>query len=340
MSELSNDNIVESQELSLPVTREEPVANDSNDLFGGDDQSTSNQQDDFFSNIQQPDQPDQPIIETNEELETVHKSTDVELPQEIPLEQEQIPQQPQQQENVIDDLFGTSNNDDDFFSNHNQDGLNSAEIETEEKVEVPLQPVFEQNQDLESEKATISIDKKDEDPVLESRTTESDILDNDHESTSEAPGISTELEVFEEEAVVEEVQSTAEDSPVDATQPSEPGPLSTEQINLVDEPEAGAPNTEESQTESKLDQFFTESNEGDFFENIAKDNVEQEVSNPSKTEADQKLEDLFAGADNENGEDLDFLQQPQHNVAEVNSEAAVATESINLDLFGDSFFFL
>ena len=62
MSELSNDNIVESQELSLPVTREEPVANDSNDLFGGDDQSTSNQQDDFFSNIQQPDQPDQPIV--------------------------------------------------------------------------------------------------------------------------------------------------------------------------------------------------------------------------------------------------------------------------------------
>ena len=247
MSELSNDNIVESQELSLPVTREEPVANDSNDLFGGDDQSTSNQQDDFFSNIQQPDQPDQPIIETNEELETVHKSTDVELPQEIPLEQEQIPQQPQQQENVIDDLFGTSNNDDDFFSNHNQDGLNSAEIETEENVEVPLQPDFEQNQDLESEKATISIDKKDEDPVLESLTTESDILDNDHESTSEAPGISTELEVFEEEAVVEEVQSTAEDSPVDATQPSELGPLSTEQINLVDEPEAGAPNTEESQ---------------------------------------------------------------------------------------------
>ena len=98
MSELSNDNIVESQELSLPVTREEPVANDSNDLFGEEDQSTSNQQDDFFSNIQQPDQPDQPIIETNEELETVHKSTDVELPQEIPLEQEQIPQQPQQQE--------------------------------------------------------------------------------------------------------------------------------------------------------------------------------------------------------------------------------------------------
>ena len=74
---------------------------------------------------------------------------------------------------------------------------------------------------------------------------------------------------------------------MDATQPSEPGPLSTEQINLVDEPEAGAPNTEESQTESKLDQLFTESNEGDFFENIAKDNVEQEVSNPSKTEADQ-----------------------------------------------------
>ena len=111
---------------------------------------------------------------------------------------------------------------------------------------------------------------KDEDPVLESLTTESDILDNDHESTSEAPGILTELEVFEEEAVVEEVQSTAEDSPVDATQPSEPGPLSTEQINLVDEPEAGAPNTEESQTESKLDQFFTESNEGDFFENIAR----------------------------------------------------------------------
>ena len=36
------------------------------------------------------------------------------------------------------------------------------------------------------------------------------------------------------------MQSTAEDSPVDATQPSEPGPLSTEQINLVDEPEAGA----------------------------------------------------------------------------------------------------
>lgn len=335
MSELSNDNIVESQELSLPVTREEPVANDSNDLFGEEDQSTSNQQDDFFSNIQQPDQPDQPIIETNEELETVHKSTDVELPQEIPLEQEQIPQQPQQQENVIDDLFGTSNNDDDFFSNHNQDGLNSAEIETEENVEVPLQPVFEQNQNSESEKATISIDKKDEDPVLESLTTESDILDNDHESTSEAPGISTELEVFEEEAVVEKVQSTAEDSLVDATQPSEPGPLSTEQINLVDEPEAGAPNTEESQTESKLDQLFTESNEGDFFENIAKDNVEQEVSNPSKTEADQKLEDLFAGADNENGEDLNFLQQPQHNVAEVNSEAAVATESINLDLFGE-----
>lgn len=47
MSELSNDNIVESQELSLPVTREEPVANDSNDLFGEEDQSTSNQQDDF-----------------------------------------------------------------------------------------------------------------------------------------------------------------------------------------------------------------------------------------------------------------------------------------------------
>lgn len=116
MSELSNDNIVESQELSLPVTREEPVANDSNDLFGEEDQSTSNQQDDFFSNIQQPDQPDQPIIETNEELETVHKPTDVELPEEIPLEKEQIPQQPQQQENVIDDLFGTSNNDDDFFS--------------------------------------------------------------------------------------------------------------------------------------------------------------------------------------------------------------------------------
>ena len=45
----------------------------------------------------------------------MHKSTDVELPQEIPLEQEQIPQQPQQQENVIDDLFGTSNNDDDFL---------------------------------------------------------------------------------------------------------------------------------------------------------------------------------------------------------------------------------
>ena len=42
-------------------------------------------------------------------------------------------------------------------------------------------------------------------------------------------------------------------------------------------------------TESKLDQFFTESNEGDFFENIVKDNVEQEVSNPSKTEADQNL---------------------------------------------------
>lgn len=78
------------------------------------------------------------------------------------------------------------------------------------------------------------------------------------------------------------MQSTAEDSPVDATQPSEPGPLSTEQINLVDEPEAGAPNTEESQTESKLDQFFTESNEGDFFENIARDNVEQEVSNPQR----------------------------------------------------------
>ena len=47
-----------------------------------------------------------------------------------------------------------------IFSNHNQDGLNSAEIETEENVEVPLQPVFEQNQDLESEKATISIDKR------------------------------------------------------------------------------------------------------------------------------------------------------------------------------------
>ena len=47
-----------------------------------------------------------------------------------------------------------------IFSNHNQDGLNSAEIETEENVEVPLQPVFEQNQDLESKKATISIDKK------------------------------------------------------------------------------------------------------------------------------------------------------------------------------------
>ena len=50
------------------------MANDSNDLFGGDDQSASNQQDDFFSNIQQPDQPDQPIIETNEELKTVHKT--------------------------------------------------------------------------------------------------------------------------------------------------------------------------------------------------------------------------------------------------------------------------
>ena len=69
----------------------------------------------FSPTYSKPDQPDQPIIETNEELETVHKSTDVELPQEIPLEQEQIPQQPQQQENVIDDLFGTSNNDDDFL---------------------------------------------------------------------------------------------------------------------------------------------------------------------------------------------------------------------------------
>ena len=51
---------------------------------------------------------------------------------------------------------------------------------------------------------------------------------------------------------MEKVQSTAEDSPVDATQPSEPGPLSTEQINLVDEPEAGAPNTEESQNRIQI----------------------------------------------------------------------------------------
>ena len=46
-----------------------------------------------------------------------------------------------------------------IFSNHNQDGLNSAEIETEENVEVPLQPVLSKIK-LESEKATISIDKK------------------------------------------------------------------------------------------------------------------------------------------------------------------------------------
>ena len=52
-------------------------------------------------------------------------------------------------------------------------------------------------------------------------------------------------------------------------QPSEPGPLSTEQINLVDEPEAGAPNTEESQTESKLDQFLL-SQMKEIFENIAR----------------------------------------------------------------------
>ena len=113
------------------------MANDSNDLFGGDDQSASNQQDDFsptYSNqINQINQLLRPM--KNLKLCT---NQPMELPEEIPLEQEQIPQQPQQQGNVIDDLFGTSNNDDDFFSNHNQDGLNSAEIETEEKVEVPF----------------------------------------------------------------------------------------------------------------------------------------------------------------------------------------------------------